>query len=58
VVGALDRDLQSVAVGRRSQRVAAGGLIAVLRRQADVDVLARQMAGPLVDPEDQRAGAR
>jgi len=57
-VRALDGDLQPVAVGRRRQGVAARGLVAVLRGQAYVDVLAGQVAGPLVDLEHQCARAR
>ncbi len=52
VVEPLDRELDASAVGRRGDRVAALGLVAVLGRQPDVDVLAGAVPGPA--PERRR----
>ncbi len=43
--------------GRRRDRVAALGLVAVLGREAHVEVLARPVAGPVGRVEDERADA-
>ena len=53
----LDRQLDALVVGRCRDRVAALGLVAVLGGQADVDVLAGAMAGPVGDVDDEGVGA-
>src|SRR5262245_3676833 len=57
VLELLDRDLQRLA-GRRGDRIAALGLVAVVRCQPDVEVLAGPMAGPAFRLDDQRPNAR
>ena len=51
VIQALDREFQLGGLGRRGNRVAPFRAIAVLGRQAHVGVLARKVAGPVVDRE-------
>ena len=58
VLQSLDGQDEAFPVGRGCQRVAPLGLVAVLGRQADVDVLAGAMAGPAGDVEDQARDAR
>lgn len=53
VVEPLDQEVQLRELGRRGQRVAALRAVAVFRGQADVDVLAGQVAGPVRDVEHQ-----
>ena len=50
----LDGEREPRRLGRGGDRVAALGLVAVLRGEPDVDVLARQVAGPARDVEDER----
>ncbi len=54
VVDSLDRQRELRVVRPRRDRVRALGLVAVLRSQADVDVLPGPMPFPAVDVEDER----
>src|SRR6478736_2694301 len=54
----LDRERDAGAVGRRGDRVASLRLIAVLRRQPNVDVLAGAVVAPAGDVEDERLDVR
>ena len=58
VLDQLDGQLEPSVVRARRDRVRALGLVAVLRREADVDVLSGAMAFPVVDVEDERARVR
>jgi hypothetical protein len=58
VVDALDRQREPRVIWRRGDRVGALRLVAVVRRQAHVDVLARLVAGPLGNVEHDRPGRR
>ena len=53
----LHRDFDPVAIGTCGEGVTAGGLIAVGRGQAYVDVLPSQVSGPTGHLESQRGGA-
>ena len=57
VVDPLDGELEVLVAGRRRDRVAALRLVAVLGREPDVDVLAREVAGPVGRVEHDRARA-
>ena len=56
VVEPLDRDRHARPVGGRRDRVAALGRVAVLGGETDVDVLSRQVAGPIRDVEGRGCG--
>lgn len=58
VVDPLDRQRQSRVLGRRGDRLGALGLIPVLRRQANVDVLAGEVARPRRQLQAERLGPR
>src|SRR5438093_159451 len=58
VVDALDREREMRVFRRRGDRVRALGLIAVLGGQANIDVLARDVARPIRYFEDQGGRAR
>jgi hypothetical protein len=58
VVDQLDGQLERAALRRRRDRVRALRLVAVLRGQPDVDVLARAVPGPLRHVEHERPRAR
>jgi hypothetical protein len=58
VVDALDRQRDLRILGRRRDRVRALGLVAVLGRQAHVDVLTGDVPGPVGDVEHERLGVR
>ena len=58
VVDQLDRQAREAAGGRGREGVRALRLVAVLGGQADIDVLAGDVAGPAVDVQLERPGAR
>jgi hypothetical protein len=55
---ALHRQLDTVTVGRRGERIAALRAIAVGGGEPDVDVLPREVPRPAGQVEDERAGRR
>ena len=58
IVDPLDGDGDAVPIGRGRDRVAPLGLVAVLRGQPDVDVLTRQVTGPVRDLQHEASDAR